>query len=115
MNTQLWSANNNMVLNTDMTVILNFLIQYHYWYEQLVVLGNNIAILMSKDAVFLGVAVGDHLSFGDNIDTSTSKCHSRLFLFRPFNILVMIVADLKNFYRHKFPHILGTTSLVQPP
>ena len=108
--TQQWADDDYMLLNADKTVIMNVLLNYHHEYNDPVNLGNEVSILPSQTAKFLGITLDDHLSFSKHVESLISSCNSRLFLLRQLKVLGMNESGLKNFYLANIRSILTYAS-----
>ena len=95
--TQLWSENNSMTLNTEKTVIINISLNRREKSEVPLTV-NTLNISPSNVIKFLGIYIDSHLSFSTNVDSIVSKTNSRLFLLRQLKIVGMDKHGLHTFY-----------------
>lgn len=95
--TQLWSANNNMLLNTDKTEIMNTSLSHRHSYEDSVD-SNGVPLTPGLHTKFLGIFIDNKLSFNTHVDNIVSKCNSRLFLMRKLRTVGLGNDSLKIFY-----------------
>ena len=95
--TQLWSENNSLTLNTEKTVIINISLNRHTKSEDPLTV-NTLNISPSNVIKFLGIYIDSHLSFSTNVDSIVSKTNSRLFLLRQLKIVGMDKHGLHTFY-----------------
>ena len=95
--TQLWSENNSMTLNTEKTVIINISLNRRAKSEVPLTV-NTLNISPSNAIKFLGIYIDSHLSFSTNVDSIVSKTNSRLFLLRQLKIVGMDKHGLHTFY-----------------
>ena len=94
-----WSEQNNMILNSSKTVILNVAFTDKPAMHLDVTYGNdNIFLSPSEHTKFLGVVVDNKLTFSNHVDYIISKCSQRLYLMRLLKRMGMDSEGLKTFY-----------------
>ena len=79
--TKLWSADNNMLLNTDKTAIINFSLNHRKPDDDPMTFDQT-TITPSESVKFLGILVENHLIYIDHVEHLVKKCNSKLFLMR---------------------------------
>lgn len=92
-----WSADNNMMLNTNKTVLMNTSLSCQLAYNDSVNI-DGVMIAPSINTMFLGILIDNKLSFNDHVATIVNKCNSRLFLMRKLKAIGLSVVGLKLFY-----------------
>ena len=95
--TESWSMNNNMLLNTDKTEIMNTSLSHRHSYDDKVE-SNGILLTPGLHTKFLGIFIDNKLSFNVHVDNIVSKCNSRLFLMRKLRTIGLSNDGLKIFY-----------------
>ena len=95
--TQLWSTENNMVLNTDKTVIINIQLHHRHTLDQPIIL-DSITVNPSTTVKFLGLIFDNRLNFSANVSNIISKTNSTLFLLRHLKSFGMNTNGPKLFY-----------------
>jgi hypothetical protein len=103
--TREWSLVNNMLLNTEKTVIMNVIGNYHHSYDEPVSIDNTV-IFPSASVKFLGVLIDTHLNFSAHVDSIITKCNTKLFLMRTLKTLGLNSQGLKTFYTSHVRSIL---------
>ena len=94
-----WSEQNNMILNSSKTVILNVAFTNKPAMHLGVTYGDdNIFISPSEHTKFLGVIVDNTLTFSNHVDYVISKCSQGLYLMRLLKQMGMDSDGLKTFY-----------------
>ena len=76
--TAAWSSQNYMILNTGKIVVLNTCLSYNLNFESDILL-NDVTLSPSTEPMFLGVIIGDKLSFKPHVEFLVSKCNNQLF------------------------------------
>ena len=94
-----WSEQNNTILNSSKTVILNVAFTDKPAMHLDVTYGNdNIFLSPSEHTKFLGVVVDNKLTFSNHVDYIISKCSQRLYLMRLLKRMGIDSEGLKTFY-----------------
>ena len=94
-----WSEQNNMILNSSKTVILNVAFTDKPAMHFDVNYGDDDNFLSpSEHTKFLGVVVDNTLTFSNHVDYIISKCSQRLYLMRLLKRMGMDSEGLKTFY-----------------
>jgi hypothetical protein len=73
-----WSRNNHMTLNVKKTKILNISVKKELTMENNIML-NNVAIEITQEASFLGVAMDCHLNFVTHVTNIVKRANKKLF------------------------------------
>ena len=105
-----WADSNFMLLNPEKTVIINFLINYNHVYDQVFDL-DNVSIFPSKEVMFLGVTLDDHLTFSSHMDNIVSSCSSKLSLLRQLKKKGMNSNGLKRFITANIRSIISYATM----
>jgi hypothetical protein len=95
--TQDWSEANNMILNTEKTVVMNTWLSHQYSYTQPIEL-DGVAISPNPSTRFLGIIMDKNLTFSEHVAGVTAKCNSRLFLMKKLKAVGLSLHGLKTFY-----------------
>ena len=109
--TKLWSADNNMLLNTDKTAIINFSLNHRKPNDDPVTFDQT-TITPSESVKFLGILVDNHLTFIDHVEHLVKKCNSKLFLMRQLRKVGMDKNGLKTYYCTNIRSVLAYASPV---
>jgi len=98
----MWSINNNMLLNQSKPTILNVALSEKKLSDMAVQ-----QVSPSNTAKFLGVTVDSTLSFNKHVDTISAKCNSKLFLMRQLDN-----EGLLTFYKSNIMPVVASASPV---
>ena len=94
-----WSEQNNMILNSSKTVILNVAFTNKPAMHLGISYGDdNLFISPSEHTKFLGIFIDNTLTFSRHVDYIISKCSQRLYLMRLLKRMGMDSDGLRTFY-----------------